>query len=371
MGKKIKYGDPRLLDQATFTEDFLDDEFLKNYWAERKQQSLLYRDIEVHVPQEGEVMNLKYVGNVNGYFVFDGNFKDYVRVEDRILEAKYLKNTQIGDSIDVFILAVDQDNYEIKGSIAAIYESKARSSLVNLEYGVSVICDVKDSTPAGYFVEIFHEGITLPGFMPNTLAGINKLAQPESILGQSMEVMIESFSKDEGTYIVSRRRFLQTLIPDAMSQLKNGVIYTGSVTGTTPFGVFVEFSPMGEGTPKCLTGMIHKTNLNQELVEHLQEIPAGAEIDFYIKEIIKDKIILTQVLRETLWDTIRVGQTLTGRVRDLKSFGALVILDPETNGLIHTSELDKCTKTIKSGDDVKVKVIAVERMNRKIYLSVQ
>lgn len=371
MGKKIKYGDPRLLDQASFTEDFLDDEFLKNYWDERKRQSLLYNDMEVHVPKADTIMNLKYVGQSQGFFVFDGNFKDYVRVEDRLLEAKYLKNTQIGDSVDVYILNVDEDNYDIRGSIAAIYESKARYSLVNLEEGISVVCDVKDSTPAGYFVEIFWEGITLPGFMPNTLAGINKLAQPESILGQSLEVMIESFSKDEGTYIVSRRRFLQTLIPEAMSQLKNGVIYTGNVTGTTQFGVFVEFTPFGEGSPKCLTGMIHKTNLNQELMEHLQEIPAGAEIDFYIKEIIKDKIILTQVLRETLWDTIRVGQTLQGKVRDLKNFGALITLDPETNGLIHTSELDKSTKTIKSGDDVKVKVIAVERMNRKIYLSVQ
>lgn len=373
MGKKIKYGDPRLLDHTSFTEDFLDDEFLKNYWDERKRQSLLYNEIEVHVPKEGTVMNVKYVGQSQGFFVFDGNFKDYVRVEDRLLESKYLKNTQIGDSVDVFILSVDENNYDIRGSVSAIYESKARTEIFtfNHEHGVPVLCDVKDLTPAGYFVEIYWEKVTLQGFMPNTLAGINKLSNPESLLGQSLEVMIESFSKEEGTYIVSRRRFLQTLIPQAMSKLQNGVVYTGNVTGTTQFGVFVEFTPEGEGTPKCLTGMIHKTNLQQELQDRLQDIPAGAEIEFYIKEIIKDKIILTQVLRETLWDTIRVGQVLQGKVRDLKNFGALVTLDPETNGLIHTSELDKSTKAIKSGEDVKVKVIAVERMNRKIYLSIQ
>jgi hypothetical protein len=39
------------------------------------------------------------------------------------------------------------------------------------------------------------------------------------------------------------------------------------------------------------------------------EIKPG-QIEFYIKEIIKNKIILTQVLRETLWDTIKNGQVI-------------------------------------------------------------
>jgi hypothetical protein len=45
--------------------------------------------------------------------------------------------------------------------------------------------------------------------MPNTLAGINKLYDPTSI-GETFQVMIESFSEYEGTYIVSRRKYLQS-----------------------------------------------------------------------------------------------------------------------------------------------------------------
>jgi ribosomal protein S1 len=45
-------------------------------------------------------------------------------------------------------------------------------------------------------------------------------------------------------------------------------------------------------------------------------------------------------------------------------------LDEETNGLIHTSELEKASKKFQSGDEVKVRIIAVDRMNRKIFLSV-
>jgi small subunit ribosomal protein S1 len=295
--------------------------------------------------------------------MFDGGFKDYVRVDNKTNEAKYLKNTNIGDSVELIILEINENNFIIRGSIAAIYETKIHETLKSISEDEFVIGLIKDLTPAGYSVEIYYEGVTLDGFMPNTLAGINKLHDPVSIIGSKMELMIESYSPEEGTYIVSRKKYLQTLIPTAIKSLQNGVVYSGHVTGTTDFGVFVEFN-------ECLTGMIHKTNLNPEYQERMDEIRPGMAVDFYIKEIIKDsKIILTQILRESLWDTIRVGQTLEGKVKDNKQFGSLVTLDDETVGLIHTSELEKSSRQIKPGDVVKVKVISVDRMNRKIFLS--
>lgn len=362
MGKKIIYGDPRRMDLDLFA-DVLDDDAIIQSQEERKKMQALYDRYEVNVPTQGQVSNVKYVGISGDYFTFDGGFKDYVRVESRPSEAKYLKNTNIGESVDIFITEINEKDFIIKGSLSELYETRARRTLTNLEEGVSVTAHIKELTPAGYSVEIQFEGVTLPGFMPNTLAGINKLSSPESIVGKTFEVMIESFSRDEGTYIVSRRKYLQTLIPQAIKELKYGEVYTGSVTGTTQFGVFVEFN-------ECLTGMIHKTNINPDWSERIQQISPGFEIQFYIKEIIKDKIILTQILRESLWDSIKVGQTINGKVRDMKPFGALIILDEETNGLIHTSELEKTSRKLTAGEDVKVKVIAVDRMNRKIFLSV-
>ena len=363
MGKKTKYGDPRKLDLDTFTVDFLEPEFLANYWAERAKMKELYDSAEVRVPKIGQTANVTYIGISQNYFIFDGGFKDYVRIENRINESKYLKNTNVGDLVDVLIVNIDERDYTIQGSIAEIYESNARTTLTNLDEGVSVLCTIREMAPAGFNVDIFFEGVTLPGFMPNTLAGINKIAVPEKLLGQTMEVMIESYSRDEGTYIVSRRRYLQTLIPQAINELEFGVVYTGIVTGTTPFGVFVEFKD-------CLTGMIHKTNMQEELAERISEIPSGVEIEFFIKEIVKEKIILTQILRETLWDTIKVGQIIQGKVRDVKNFGILVSLDPETVGLIHNSEVEKSSiSRTNPGDPLKVRILAVDRSARKIFLS--
>jgi small subunit ribosomal protein S1 len=322
----------------------------------------LYNSTPMNNAKPGDTVDVTYIGSNNDYFMFEGGFKDYVRVDNRASEAKYLKNTNIGDSVEVVITTVDEDNFIIRGSIATIYETRIHETLKAIGQDEHVVGLVKELTPAGYSIEIYYESVTLDGFMPNTLAGINKLHDPESIIGKQIELMIESYSRDEGTYIVSRRKYLQSLIPHAIKALQNGVIYGGHVTGTTDFGVFVEFND-------CLTGMIHKTNLNPEYQTRMSEIRPGMDVEFYIKEIIKDKIILTQILRESLWDTIKIGQVLDGKVKDNKQFGSLIILDEETIGLVHTSELEKSSRRVTAGESVKVKVISVDRMNRKIFLS--
>lgn len=357
MSKKF-YGDPRTLHGDLFENIPTNDSVISH-----EELIKLYDEYDINIPSVGQVANVTYVGYTAAGYNFDGGFKDFVRVEDRPNESKYLQNIEVGDSIDLFIVDIDEDNYYIKGSLVELYENRAREILTQLEEGTSVSAFVKEMTPAGYTVELQFEGVTLAGFMPNTLAGINKLYRPESIVGTTFEVMIESYSYEEGTYIVSRRKYLQSLIPDAIKSLESGKIYLGNVTGTTEFGVFVEFND-------CLTGMIHKSNMHPDWTNRISQITPGLSIEFYIKEIIKDKIILTQILRETLWDTIKIGQVFDGLIKDIKPFGALISLDNETNGLIHTSEIDKSNQKLTIGQNTKVKVIAVDRMNRKIFLTI-
>lgn len=329
-----------------------------------KDLDILYKSIKLETPQVGNVVKSKYQGVMANQFVFsvDG-FKDDVRVEDKPNEAKYLKNCNTGDDVDVLITEVNQGQYYIKGSISSLYESRAHENLKSLEEGESVTAYIRSLNPAGYDVEITNGGVTLPGFMPNTLAGINKLYDPTSIIGDTIQVMIESFSENEGTYIVNRRKYLKTLIPEEIGNLEFSTLYSGRVTGTTPFGIFIEFN-------ECLTGMIHKANVTDEWKNRISDIKPGQEIEFYIKEIIKEKIILTQVIRETLWDTIKNGQLINGRVKDVKQFGTLVILDDETVGLVHTSEMEKLGRKFTPGQDIKVKVLSLDRQSRKIFLTI-
>ena len=361
MTKKQTFGDPTmayLFDEKSTIE-------AKNF----EKFSKIYEATLSEMPKKGKVISAEYLGKSGEQYIFDlFGLKDYIRVDYKPQESKYLKNSEIGDVIDVLITNIDHNNFYIKGSLSDLYESRAHADLKSLEEGNSVKATVLSINPAGYDIEILHGGATLQGFMPNTLAGINKLYDPNSIIGETFDVMIESYAEQEGTYIVSRRKYLQTLIPDAINELDYDIPYTGYVTGTTRFGIFVEFNG-------CLTGMIHKANINPEWADRISEIKPGFEIDFYIKEVIKQKgrdpkIILTQVLRETVWDDIRIGQELDGVIKDVKPFGALVILDDETMGLIHTSEIEKIKRSFESGQEVKVKVLSVDRQSRKIFLTV-
>lgn len=360
------------IDDKQFWEDvILQDQKRKNlarkvkYPNTPEYQNLLklLTNVQINQPVENEVVSGIYKGISSNQHVFsvDG-FKDNVYVENRISEVKYLKNTQIGDRVDILLVSVNEKNYYLQGSICGIYESRAHEHLKSLDDDLVVLIQIKNLNPAGYDVDILHDGVTLPGFMPNTLAGINKLYDPNSIVGKEVEAMIESYSDQEGTYIVSRRKYLKTLIPQAIEELKTGTVYNGHVTGTTPFGVFVEFN-------ECLTGMVHKANIQDDWRERISDIRPGMEIDFYVKEIIKDKIILTQIIRESLWDNIRIGQVIDGRVKDNKNFGTLVLLDDETMGLIHSSELEKLGKKFLPDQEIRVKVLAIDRTNRKIFLT--
>lgn len=344
--------------------------FKKGRKLEDKYLDALYDSFKVETPIPGAVVKSTYLGMMSNQFVFSvKGFKDDIRVDNKPNEAKYLINSNIGEEIDILIMEVSQGTYFIKGSISSLYENRAHENMKSIEEGQSVSAFIRAINPAGYDVELVNGGVVLPGFMPNTLAGINKLYDPTSIIGETFDVMIESFSENEGTYIVSRRKYLQSLIPQEIDNLEFNTLYSGRVTGTTNFGVFVEFSSYENG-PTCLTGMIHKANVVEEWQNRIADIKPGQEIEFYIKEINKNKIILTQILRETLWDTIRNGQVIDGVVKDVKQFGTLVVLDSETIGLCHTSEMEKIGRKFTPGQSVKVKVLSIDRSLRKIFLTI-
>lgn len=323
------------------------------------------------VPDVGEVVTAKVMGETNAHVIFDAGFKDYVYVDKkgRELAAMQSLNLLATQEVELMIKHVDDKNFELIGSASAILQKRAATLL---DDGINddriFMGTVREFSAAGYFVTLDVDGVDTEVFMPKTLAGINKLPNPESIVGDTFEVMIEN--KTYEGYIVSRKKFLKTLIKDKITELEFNKLYIGSVTGTTDFGIFVEFN-------ECLTGMIHKANIDKEIIPSISAVDPGESIQFYVKEVIKDKvrgdkIILTQVLKETLWDTIKIGDKLTGSVKSSKVFGTLLQLDDGTVGLIHISELEKAgINGLEFGDELKVEVISVQRGDRKIFLTLQ
>ena len=316
-----------------------------------------------------EVVNGVIVSISNKEIFVDFGYKDYIYV-DKPKKGNMLTELKVGDSIDVLITEVSDRPFIIKGSITELIKQNVHIKMKDyFENSKTLISTVKSMIPAGYMMDIHMDNITLEAFMPNTLADVNKLSDSQSIIGSKFEVMLETLQQEKGVYVVSRRKYLQSLIPEEIKKLKYGVLYQGDVTGTTPFGVFVQFSAVENG-PNCLTGMVHKANIEESWQNKWNQILPGMRIEFYVKEVIKNnKIILTQILKESLWDSIKVGKVMNGKVRDVKNFGALIELDGETTGLIQTAYINKYPKKLNVGDELKVKVISLIRDDRKIYLN--
>lgn len=296
--------------------------------------------------------------------VVDVNYKDDIFVEHKLSEWNIVKGFNVGDSVDVLVREIQDKPYLIKGSVIDLIKMKVDDKII--EYyndNRPLIGTVTEVIPAGYMLNLELDKINITAFMPNTLADVNRLHDTSVLSGKQITVMLESLQQEKGVYVVSRKKYLQTLIPEKVKNLKFEKVYEGYVTGTTPFGVFVQF----EG---CLTGMIHKANINELYRDKIEEIKPGTLIDFYIKEITKaKKIILTQVLCDSMWDEIKVGMVMEGEVITVKPFGALVKLDYETSGLIQISYLNRSKRQLTSGEKINVKIVSIMRDERKIYLA--
>jgi len=210
-------------------------------------------------------------------------------------------------------------------------------------------------------------------FMPGSLAGINKLHDFSSIIGKEIYVVPVSFSPERGTLVVSHRKYLQALIPNEISSLKEtqGETLTGNVTGTAKYGVFVEFN-------KCLTGMIHNNDLDEETLVKFKarEIKPGDQISFMVKDIISNtKITLTQKANIVVnpWSDITsrytIPSVIEATVKTKKDYGLFITIEEGVTGLLHVSELgEEVMSVFKAGDKITVQITRIDVDSMKVFL---
>ena len=112
----------------------------------------------------------------------------------------------------------------------------------------------------------------------------------------------------------------------------------------------------------------------------------GQEIDVVVIEVDRERrrLILSErqassetreSVKERVIDELKEGEVLTGRVTSLAEFGAFVNING-ADGLVHLSEIswDRIqhpSEVLKVGQEVKVKVISIDREKKRIGLSIR
>jgi len=313
-----------------------------------------------------------YIGISDNDILLNCGFKDYVRVKGTTEELNFLKifDVKKGDKLNVILLAITDttSKYSIDGSISMIYKQEAFEMLKNIKHNEYVPVKVEDLNKAGYNTTILLNGCEINAFLPQYLAGMNKLPEDSrsKLVGNTYNMCVESFANDRGTWIVSRRGYLKLIKPQYMEELNTEEIYEGCVTDTTNFGIFIELF-------ECVTGLLHKSNLDEETSIKLEKnsIKPGDKISVRVKEITRKKqVIFTQNDEKSLWDTIKKGDVLGGTIKTHWDFGgALIKLDYDTYGLISNNEMTNEVEQLDEGSKVKVKILNLDKENRKIYLA--
>lgn len=294
-----------------------------------------------------------------------------IEIPNTSREMSILKDVKVGDKVSLILTFVGETSSGFT-AIGSVADSLQQELELYLEHCISnnIVLTGKPVSfnHAGYLVKINISDAEHEFFMPHLLTSVNKLSNPESILDQELEVLLDKITKDGQTqYVVSHKRYLETLIPEAIKGLKKGQQLTGQITGFKEFGVFVQFN-------RCLTGMIHKTNLNPEWTAKLdqKEINPGDEINFIVKDIIgQNTVYLTQIEKESLWDSVYIGQTLQGSVHSIKEVGLFVSLDYETRGLLHNSVLSNPLESYQKGQKLDVVVVNINKQKRQITLNLK
>ena len=320
------------------------------------------------VIQEGEIHTGVVYGVDQNFITVDIDYRELVYVK---ANKEYEEVRALLPGEETAVLITDTKG-TLGGTITGGVKHKTFMDLrAGIEEGNTAwIGQVKNMIEnGGYIVRV--QGVDC--FMPGSLAGINKLSDFGSIVGEEIYVVPVSFSPDRGTIVVSHRKYLQALIPGAIQELKQtlGTEMTGNVTGTAKYGVFVEFN-------KCLTGMIHNNELDETTLAKFKsrEIKPGDEIKFFVKDIISNtKITLTQkeVTSFNPWLDIQSRYTIPSvveaKVKTKKDYGIFVNIEEGVTGLLHVSELpDNSIEDYKIGDSINVQITRIDEATMKVFL---
>jgi ribosomal protein S1 len=329
---------------------------------------------------ENDIMEGKIYSMNERWATVDVNYREMLYIDLSKEDMNLISEFRPGDIVNVKVISDKTASREF--ALASITEGTKQKVFTELRESA----ELGDSAYLGHVVSMIPGGgyiVRVQGiecFMPGSLAGINKLADFESIVGTDMYVVPDSFSAKRGTIVVSHRAYLQAMIPKTIEALEADLEATqsGFVTGTAKFGVFCEFND-------CLTGMIHVNDLDSEwAAKHKAgEIEPGDAIDFKVKEIVSNKkIILTQVDKpavkeDTSWEEftkdLEIPSVVYGKVRSVKEYGVFVQVHGSVVGMAHVSSFVDGTdlaERFSKGDEVAVEISKIDNDTKKVFLKV-
>jgi len=221
----------------------------------------------------------------------------------------------------------------------------------------------------------------LNAFMPRSEADTDMHVSAESLLGKPCNVVILEARRRPENIVVSRKKPMSAERDAERAEFfaarAVGDKLTGEVKRMADFGAFIDLGGVD--------ALLHVSDISWRRIKHPSEmltVAQGVTVEIVKLNAETGKVSVSmKALQSDPWENVAVtyepGMRLTGTVRRLLDFGAVVEIEPGIEGMIHRSELSwtksdvKPASVLSEGDVVDVAVLEVDADARRIRLSLK
>ncbi|GAA7057336.1 30S ribosomal protein S1 [Helicobacter pylori] len=339
------------------------------------QQKIQAKIEELGENYENAIIEGKIIGKNKGGYIVESQGVEYFLSRSH----SSLKNdaNHIGKRIKACIIRVDKENHSINISRKRFFEVNDKRQLEVskelLEATEPVLGVVRQITPFGIFVEV--KGVE--GLVHYSEISHKGPVNPEKYYKESDEVCVKAIAYDEEKrrLSLSIKATIEDPWEEIQDKLKPGYAIKVVVSNIEKYGVFVDIG-------NDIEGFLHVSEISWDKnVSHPDNyLSVGQEIDVKIIDIDPKNRRLRVSLKQLTnrpFDVFeskhQVGDVLEGKVATLTDFGAFLNLGG-VDGLLHNHDAfwdkdKKCKDHYKIGDVIKVKILKINKKDKKISLS--
>jgi small subunit ribosomal protein S1 len=129
---------------------------------------------------------------------------------------------------------------------------------------------------------------------------------------------------------------------------------------------------------------VHNTDLSWVRIKHPSDVvKEGDKVEVTVLSIDRENERISLRVKDIAMDpwyletaNLEVGRVVMGCVTKFMTFGAFVKITDTVEGLVHISEITdkritKPEEVLEIGQEVKVKIVSIDKENKKIGLSIQ
>jgi len=283
----------------------------------------------------------------------------------------------VGDTIDVYLDSMDEDNGQLRVSKRKADEMKAWEEISRAYEADEVVSGaIVSRVKGGLSVDI-----GVKAFLPGSQVDLRPVKNLEKIIGEVMDFKIIKFNKRRGNIVLSRRVLLEEerakQRTETLKTLQVGVIMKGQVKNITDYGAFIDLGG--------IDGLLHITDMTYGRINHPSEmVEVGQTLEVKILKFDAETQRVSlgyKQIRPDPWEEVDlrypVGAIVRGKVVSMPDYGVFVELEDGIEGLVHISEMTwnkrikHPGKLVNMNDLVEAKVIGVDVESKRISLSMR